>query len=578
MIHGLSALTDGRDLEVLRAWGRKSFVEVVDICDDVIEGNRYEVGDDLSSLFQQAEVGADAQAKRHESQQAELYLFHRNVKAAALNQLAKWSDAIRVVEETIKMTNGLDRDALCLKGTALNALGTMDNSKESNEEALKCFTEALKMLPPGGFDLETMLNQATLFFKLGRHNEAEMVARSALNLMEVQNPVVSSETTPEGGSSSSSPMNRLDLALSRDPFASEDQSNPTAIRQVGLDRDHMKYDPDLHMLIAAIYVTTKRLESALAECKLGVAALKRKAALGSSLLSKFYEIQYTTLLQLGRTAEAELVAKMLTKIHPYSLPHLEQYVRLMIHLKRPFNVIWPVLKAFVPNVAHDGQQYTQLLSLMLMTSEAAGNVDESLRVCTDILKLGPHESAYQVKAVLLLKKGRPDEALLLCEKAIADGLGTHEIHLAKALAYEALQLWDDAHSEYETVILKDPNYGPAHYHLAKSLARRGRNAEALQAFDRALKVEDVPISQVLIAKALLLKDMGRLKDALEVYQQLAKIDPAVAQQLPTLSNVWKKGNPREFMSPETLARAQVAHDHLQAADAGLPGLFGGFKN
>ena len=51
MIRGRSAMMGGRDLEVLRAGERNNFVEVLDICDDVLEDNQYEIGDDFSVLW-----------------------------------------------------------------------------------------------------------------------------------------------------------------------------------------------------------------------------------------------------------------------------------------------------------------------------------------------------------------------------------------------------------------------------------------------------------------------------------------------------------------------------------------------
>jgi tetratricopeptide (TPR) repeat protein len=552
--------TNGRDIEVLRAYDEGRFSDVLDICDDVIESRAYELDELLGSSKSTSETG---HSQHRQNVQLELYLFHRNMKAAVLNRMGKWSDAVRVAEETVRLTKGKDRDALCLQGTALNALGNSgapEKAREYNKQALKCFEMALNLLPPGSHDLETSLNHATLLLKLGHVNEALDRAQSALNHL-----VISQHDT------NSKAPNQFD----DDPFADleevQNQSNPDgeqhdplAYRQSGLDRDHIRFDPDLHILVAAIYNSMNQYESVIAQCMLGVKSLKRKGALESPLLSRFYEFHFSACIRLNRLAEAELVAKMLTKIHPKDLQCLEKYFKLMVRNDKSFEQVWAVLEEYSERLARDASSLVVVLEYKLMCLHQFGQSLKSLPVADALLKLGPHHLGYRVKAVTLLKLNRPQETLEACDEAMGYGFEENEILLSRALALEALQRWEEATEQFEAIITANPSFGPAHFHYANSLARLGRNEEALVGYDRAIELESSePQPKLLLAKATLLRSMGRLKEAIETYHLLSKIDDSILPDVVALAKSFKKDNPAAFASPEFLAKV---HDMQQSLD------------
>lgn len=589
-------------MAVLRAWERKDFDAVIDICDDVIEADGYDYERWTSSLLStppsMLKVNPEDQ-KRHT--RAELYIFHRNVKAAALNYRKKFSDALRVADETVRLTKSRDRDSLCLRGTALNALGTIENNRVRDEQALKSFTDALALLRHSDHDLETSLNQASLYLKLGRTTEALEAAQTALDYLTVIDTSDSSYPALSG-------VQTLNNMFDDDPFAERlgdedrigaldgktgnkngalansdssrstadedwvdpngDNSSPRVYRQLGLDREHVKFDPDLHILICAIHMNLRRFEMVITQAQLGLKAIKRKGALGSPILSRMLDMQMKAYMALNRNAEAEVVAKMLAKMHPYDLDHLDPLIQLMLSLNRPFEQTWALLRSYEPHVSHDMHLYPRLLKVMLACLSQAQKLEETIGVCDKLFKLGAElDVAYSLKGITLLKLSRSKETLALCEEAERAGHLLPELVLARAMSLDALGQFEDASLEFERAVTKFPEYAPAHLRYADSLARRGRNNEALIGFDRAIAISTkqqngAPPIQMLLSKANFLRTIGRLKDALEIYTYAARFDPNIAKQLPVIAQEFQQGNPREFMSKEQVEKAEKIRQRI----------------
>lgn len=579
-IHGLSNATSGRELEVLRAWERGDFNAVLDTCDDIIEAEEWEFerSSNNSSSSSSNLSGQDINAN---STKREMFLFHRNVKAAALNRLGKWTDAIAVAEETIRLTKRKDRDALCLKATALNALGTLENNRARDEEALRLFNEAANLASSGDHDLEVSLNQATLYFKLGRTNEALQVAQQALNFVTVANTPFSSNDDPfaetpseindvfsslesvaQSGQQSSNTA-AVSKRSSRNEFdPARDAPDPIAYRQAGLDREHIKFDPELRLLMAIISGSLKRHEDAVDQCKLGIKAVKRKGALGSPVLARLLDTQSKSFFALNRLAEAELVSKMLCKMHPGDLDRLDPYIQLKIRLNRPYEETLAVAKEYLPQYSLDVKNYPRVLKILLAIHHHYQQFDEAIKICDELIKLRTDtEIAYPMKAMVLLRMKREVESIETATQAEELGILSPDLLITKALAHEGLNENEEALFEFERTTTKFPHYAPAHFRYANTLARLGRNEEALKGYDRAQQEASrggQVVTQIALGKAELLRNMGKLQESMRIYSDLARNDPEIAKQLPALLQEFKTGNPAEFISKESKTRAETA--------------------
>lgn len=631
-LHGLSVLTAGRDLPVLKAWERRDFATVIDICDDVIEADGWEY-ERLRSKISTFRTSMTPEDQKRQSR-GELYIFHRNVKAAALSFQRRYSDALKIADETIRLTDRKDRDSLCLRGTALNFLGSSEKNRSKDEESLKCFTEALALLSPGGHDFETSLNQATLYFKLGRHNEAIEAAQAALNYVEINDSHISVIGAQQGGLPSMQSLNNM---LEDDIFAAKpgeddepiekidsegkkskgavdpmrkamleqekidkewvnpnpDGVDPRVFRQTGLDREHIRYDPELRLLLSAVNYSMARYEECLTQSQLGLKAIKRKGALGSPVLSKILEMQFRAYIAMQRYAEAELVSKMLMKIHPHDLDPVEHYVQLAMSQNRKFEEVWSLLQDYEKQMSHDRALYVRLLKIMLACINHYQKSEESIETCDKLLKLGAEEEiAYGLKSVAMLKLGRWKELLEMCESAEKAGYCTPELILAKAMGLEESRLFQDSFLELERAVTKFPEYAPAHLRYANALAKQGKINEALMGYNKAQElayktVEEfrmksashtpiqalariaTPLVQILMTKAMFLRTLGRLKEALEAYRGAAQFNPELARQIPILEQEFKAGNPTEFMSEDYLKRMEHIRQNLGKQGAGL---------
>lgn len=563
-MHGLSMLSGGRDMAVLRAWDRGDFTTVLDICDDIIAAYVDQHGEapipakllrvDALSVQNTTAPSSGDTARAH---QATLYIFHRNVKAAALNYVKRYKDAIQVADETLRLTDRTNRDAYCLKGTALNALGSVDHDKAKDEYALECFQAALNLLSPGSFDLEASLNHATLLFKLGKMNEALEAAQTTVSKITLP---IRDHTVPDFyGQSSEDPFADLD-----EP--SELDDSPPAVAQAALDRDHIKYDPDLHALIAAIYMETNEIDKAIAACHDGIKALKRKGALESSLLTRFYEMQLQASIRARRVNEAELLAKMLMRLMPNNMKILGVYVQMMLELKRPYEQLWAVLQEQLTQVGHILEKKKHVLMLCIQVLQHFNLDTDAIKYCDVLLKLGPNPRAYVSKAVLLNKQSQHLAALHVCEEAETQGASDGDLLAVKGLILEQLDRHAEALQAYDYVITHYPQTGVAYLQKGNMLNRTGKPNEAAQVYDQGVRVSrNAALTvQLLVSKAAMLRGIGRLKEAIQAYTAAAKFDPDIAKMIPTLQEAMRRGNPAAFMSEQDLERQRQLQRQLSS--------------
>lgn len=77
-----------------------------------------------------------------------------------------------------------------------------------------------------------------------------------------------------------------------------------------------------------------------------------------------------------------------------------------------------------------------------------------------------------------LRSGRPAQATVALEKAKRREPRSRSIREALAIAYFRLGRWEEAESEFRTLVDLAPADEFAHYGLARSLVKQGRRREA----------------------------------------------------------------------------------------------------
>jgi len=136
-------------------------------------------------------------------------------------------------------------------------------------------------------------------------------------------------------------------------------------------------------------------------------------------------------------------------------------------------------------------------------------------------RLAPEAARWRYyHAVALARLGRIEEALAELDSALLHPY----LPAATLLRAELLTLQGDAARAEEVwrrAIELDPDSAPAHYGLGQALAGRGRVAEAIASFERAIEIESGPRTVYALAQAY--RRAGRLEDAqrmMAVYQRM----------------------------------------------------------
>ncbi len=112
-----------------------------------------------------------------------------------------------------------------------------------------------------------------------------------------------------------------------------------------------------------------------------------------------------------------------------------------------------------------------------------GASTDALREADEVLKLDPNSAAaYFVKGAACLRLQQPEEAVKALENSKKIDPGETATHFQLGLARMGLKEWDAAITAFQEGLRIDPNHlhSAAHYLLAQSLIRAGREKEAQQ--------------------------------------------------------------------------------------------------
>ncbi len=151
-----------------------------------------------------------------------------------------------------------------------------------------------------------------------------------------------------------------------------------------------------------------------------------------------------------------------------------------------------------------------------------GQAQDALAATRELLEQFPNEAdPYQMLGFLLLKGGRPDQAVEALSRSIDIDDGYPGAHYNLGLALTALGRLDEAVAAHGRVIGLNPDHRDAHGEIAKIHEAAGRHAEAEEAWRRVLALAADDVAALAgVARSQLATD--RAGDA------LATLDAALA--------------------------------------------------
>jgi tetratricopeptide (TPR) repeat protein len=163
----------------------------------------------------------------------------------------------------------------------------------------------------------------------------------------------------------------------------------------------------------------------------------------------------------------------------------------------------------------------------------------------------------------LLKKGRLDEAIAQCQRALEIRPGNAEAHYNLGSAFLQKGRLDEAIVQCQIVLKIRANDADAHYVLGTAFLQEGRLDEAITQCQDALQIKpDYVEARSNLGNALLKK--GKVDEAITQYQMALQIKPGYAEVLFNLGNaLLKKGKVDEAITQYQTA-LQIKPDDAKA--------------
>jgi Flp pilus assembly protein TadD len=165
----------------------------------------------------------------------------------------------------------------------------------------------------------------------------------------------------------------------------------------------------------------------------------------------------------------------------------------------------------------------------------------------DLLLDDPHAVADQRRSRSLLRAGRPAEALEASDDVVARLGPNARVMIHRARLHLTLGRVDAAIEALRHATTLDPADGPGWYYLGQALAQKGRVADAMAAFERAVELEPRQVTFWPFAVATALR-----------------IDPTRALELSRRGSLWHPGSPALAHAASSVL---VVLDRLEDAEA-----------
>jgi tetratricopeptide (TPR) repeat protein len=154
---------------------------------------------------------------------------------------------------------------------------------------------------------------------------------------------------------------------------------------------------------------------------------------------------------------------------------------------------------------------------------------EAVPCYQNALKLQPdHRWMLNNLAIALQETGRPQEALMVCLRAVEVHPDFVEAWYNLGRIHQDLDRQTEAAAAFERALLLRPDYAAARSNMAMTLQARGRFDEAVVEYRRAIE-SDPEYDDPQINIGIALRDAGRTDEAIAHYRNLLSVRPDLAE-------------------------------------------------
>jgi len=268
------------------------------------------------------------------------------------------------------------------------------------------------------------------------------------------------------------------------------------------------------------------------------------------------------LLLNDKTKEARKLAKKLQSTYGGSktvefLLRLIEYLECAVdYMKKPFekqlNKCIKRLEPCLKLLKSEKEVFVNwdLLNLLIGSMEALNLYEETVEIIDGFLASNPnHRGAMVAKINALSALGRYEEAVELCREALK--IFPDDVEILSKMAHamtgaarvkedeEARELIEEAKRIAREVLKRDRRNCTAYYAIAIAYAISGDLDEGIRILDEALSIKDcAKNNDLLLLKGDLLRDTGRLNEALKIYEYLMRGNPTNPDLWTSLKKLW----------------------------------------
>jgi tetratricopeptide (TPR) repeat protein len=228
-----------------------------------------------------------------------------------------------------------------------------------------------------------------------------------------------------------------------------------------------------------------------------------------------------TLMEGRRYAEVEKAGERVLQLHPQSaiVANIVATAQAFLGRKAAAEASYRKAIAIDGSYAEAHDNYGRLLIERGQEAEAERQFRQAVQLAPGL------PSALVNYASVLIKSEKYDHALVLLDRALASGADILPGQLAKGNALMRLKRYAEAEACFrKTVELSQGKVADPLGMHAQSLARLGRDDEAMVVFDKALAI-DPDFVVATSGKAALLQALGQFEEAEELFRKTIRLDP-----------------------------------------------------
>jgi tetratricopeptide (TPR) repeat protein len=161
-----------------------------------------------------------------------------------------------------------------------------------------------------------------------------------------------------------------------------------------------------------------------------------------------------------------------------------------------------------------------------LAAYAAGDLGTAMERFKEAVALAPNDTeALNNLGQLLVRDGRPAEAIPYFDKAIAALPTEWAYRFNRARAFAVMEQWDQAVAGYRDALAVFPEDYVTYFNLAKALQKQGELAGAIEAFEHAIRLAPGQ-ADFHLSHGLALEAAQRPRDAANAYRRYVELADA----------------------------------------------------